>query len=35
MFLDKSSREELLERYRIRVPTDEAIERLIEDYKSR
>jgi hypothetical protein len=35
MFLDRSSREELLERYRIRVPTDEAIERLIDDYKSR
>ncbi|MBE2899718.1 hypothetical protein DNK57_02600 [Methanothermobacter thermautotrophicus] len=35
MFLDRSSREELLEMYRIRVPTDEAIESLIEDYKSR
>jgi len=34
MFMDVSSRDELLERYRIRVPSDESIERLISDYKS-
>jgi len=35
MFMDVSSRDELLERYRIRVPSDESIERLISDYKSK
>ncbi|MDI6703033.1 DUF2226 domain-containing protein [Methanothermobacter wolfeii] len=34
MFPDVSSREELLKKYRIQVPGDEAIERLINDYKS-
>ncbi|ADL57914.1 DUF2226 domain-containing protein [Methanothermobacter marburgensis] len=35
MFMDVSSRDELLERYRIRVPSDDSIERLINDYKSK
>lgn len=33
MFMDVSSREELLKRYRIRVPSEESIEKLIDDYK--